>query len=59
MAAEENIEKLSSFYLKQQEENFALFNYVNELCYEVKNLGESVQQVQDDLGTSFLLVNLK
>ena len=33
---ESNVDKLSAQFLKQEEENFALFNYVNELNNEVR-----------------------
>lgn len=36
--------------MKQEEENFALFNYVNELSHEVETLNESVQRLQDSIG---------
>lgn len=47
---EPNTGRLGEFFRKQEDENFALFSYVNELSYEVETLNESVQQVQDDIG---------
>jgi hypothetical protein len=37
--------------LKEKEENYALFNYVNELSHEIEQLNETVQQLQDSIGT--------
>lgn len=50
LTGENNIEKLARYFTKQEEENFALFNYVNELSYEVEILNESVQRLQDEIG---------
>lgn len=35
LSGEQDIDRLSAQFLKQEEENFALFNYVNELNNEV------------------------
>lgn len=56
LAGEEDPEKLARYFTKQEEENFALFNYVNELSYEVEVLHETVQQIQDDIGMQFVHV---
>jgi coiled-coil domain-containing protein 63/114 len=37
-------------YQKKEDENFALFNYVNELTNEVEALTETVQNIQDNIG---------
>lgn len=50
LSGEEDLDKLARYFTKQEEENFALFNYVNELSYEVEVLNETVQQIQDDIG---------
>lgn len=50
LSGEQNTDKLADYFRKQEDENFALFSYVNELSYEVETLNESVQQVQDDIG---------
>lgn len=50
LSGENSIDKLSLHYTKQDEENFALFNYVNELSYEVEMLTETVHRIQDDIG---------
>lgn len=36
-------------FLQKEEENFALFQYVNEKTAEVESLREQVSQVTDDL----------
>lgn len=52
LSGEKNVEKYAAYFTKQEEENFALFNYVNELSYEVEVLNEAVQRVQDDIGNN-------
>lgn len=52
LSGEQNVEKYAAYFTKQEEENFALFNYVNELSYEVEVLNEAVQRVQDDIGNN-------
>lgn len=47
-----DIEQLSHYFSKQEDENFALFSYVNELSYEVEVLNETVQKIRDDIGKS-------
>lgn len=49
-STEDEIDKLAGQFKKQEEENFALFNYVNELSHEVETLNEIVQQLQDNIG---------
>ncbi|RZC40821.1 hypothetical protein BDFB_010269 [Asbolus verrucosus] len=43
---ENDIERIAAKYLKQEEENFALFNYVNELSHELEVLNESISELQ-------------
>jgi hypothetical protein len=43
---ENDIERIAAKYLKQEEENFALFNYVNELNHELEVLDESIEEMQ-------------
>ncbi|XP_043282011.1 coiled-coil domain-containing protein 63 [Venturia canescens] len=43
---EEEIDKLTSHFVKQEEENFALFNYVNELNDELEGLQSRVAQLR-------------
>lgn len=47
---ERDVDKLTCYFTKQEEENFALFSYVNELSYEVEVLNETVQQLRNDIG---------
>ncbi|KAK0167325.1 hypothetical protein PV327_004740 [Microctonus hyperodae] len=46
---EDNIDKLTAHFLKQEEENFALFNYVNELNDELEGLQIRVAQLRDEI----------
>lgn len=57
LSGEKNVDKYAAHYTKQEEENFALFNYVNELSYEVEVLNEAVQRVQDDIGNLKIVFN--
>lgn len=47
---EDDVEKLAAQFTKQEEENFALFNYVNELSHEVETLNECVELLEDNIG---------
>lgn len=49
-AREENIERLASQFIKQEEENFALFKYVNELNFELETLNDSVHDYHTKIG---------
>lgn len=44
-AGEQEIDKLTAHFVKQEEENFALFNYVNELNDEVESLQSRMEQL--------------
>ncbi|XP_055605827.1 outer dynein arm-docking complex subunit 1-like [Uranotaenia lowii] len=48
-SGEDDIDRLVAKFIKKEEENFALFNYVNELSHEVETLTESVQVLQDKI----------
>ncbi|XP_055640309.1 coiled-coil domain-containing protein 63 [Toxorhynchites rutilus septentrionalis] len=48
-SGEDDIDRLVAKFIKKEEENFALFNYVNELSHEVETLTESVQILQDKI----------
>lgn len=53
------MDKIISKFIKEEEENYALFNYVNELSHEIEQLNETVQQLQDSIGNcSKLHLNL-
>ncbi|KAL3271761.1 hypothetical protein HHI36_022231 [Cryptolaemus montrouzieri] len=43
---ENNIDRIAAKYLKQEEENFALFNYVNELHHELENSNKELDALQ-------------
>lgn len=49
-STEDDVEKLAATFKKQEEENFALFNYVNELSHEVETLNETVHQLRENVG---------
>lgn len=50
ISGEKDFDQLSRYFTKQEDENFALFSYVNELSYEVEVLNETVQKIRDDIG---------
>ncbi|XP_034237156.1 coiled-coil domain-containing protein 63 isoform X2 [Thrips palmi] len=45
-SGETDIDRLSAQFMKQEEENFALFNYVNELNNELESLQEQVSELR-------------
>lgn len=47
---EEDADRLVAQFKRQEDENFALFNYVNELSHEVEVLNDSTQELQDEIG---------
>lgn len=47
---EEDVNKLASQFVKQEEENFALFNYVNELNHEIEIIGASIDSLRENIG---------
>lgn len=49
LSGERNEQRLAALYLKQEEENFALFNYVNELNAELEELGNAILQLKSDI----------
>ncbi|KAJ8711490.1 hypothetical protein PYW07_008732 [Mythimna separata] len=46
-AGEEDVDKLIQEFTRREEENYALFNYINEVCTELKNLSDNVKLLQD------------
>ncbi|XP_065333333.1 outer dynein arm-docking complex subunit 1 isoform X2 [Cloeon dipterum] len=46
---EKDVDKLAALFTKQEEENFALFNYVNELNSELEALEEKVEDARREL----------
>ncbi|XP_060533839.1 outer dynein arm-docking complex subunit 1 [Cylas formicarius] len=43
---EEEVERIAALFTKQEEENFALFNYVNELTHELETLNITLDDVR-------------
>lgn len=50
LSDEPDPQKLAEYFKKQEEENFALFSYVNELSNEVETLNDAVQLVKAAIG---------
>ncbi|XP_073839233.1 coiled-coil domain containing protein 114 isoform X1 [Musca autumnalis] len=46
---EPDTNKLAAQFKRQEEENFALFNYVNELSNEVEVLNDTTQELSDEI----------
>ncbi|XP_055856833.1 coiled-coil domain-containing protein 63 [Episyrphus balteatus] len=46
---EEDTNCLAAQFKRQEEENFALFSYVNELSHEVEMLNDSTQELNDEI----------
>lgn len=53
ISGENDFDQLSRYFTKQEDENFALFSYVNELSFEVEVLNETVQKSRDDIGKCY------
>uniref|UniRef100_T1J6H2 ODAD1 central coiled coil region domain-containing protein n=1 Tax=Strigamia maritima TaxID=126957 RepID=T1J6H2_STRMM len=49
LTGEENIEALVERILRTEEENFALFNYVNELNREIEEYQASIQKLRNEI----------
>ncbi|KAK9711613.1 hypothetical protein QE152_g25356 [Popillia japonica] len=45
----EDISKLAAQFIKQKEENFALFNYVNELNYKLEALSDNIVKLHENI----------
>ncbi|XP_026740746.1 LOW QUALITY PROTEIN: coiled-coil domain-containing protein 63-like [Trichoplusia ni] len=45
-AGEEDVDKLIQEFTRREEENYALFNYINEVCTELKNLSDNVKMLK-------------
>lgn len=52
---EEDVDKLEAMFVKQEEENFALFNYVNELNHEMETLTSSIETIKEQIGSILFL----
>ncbi|KAJ8981964.1 hypothetical protein NQ317_002138 [Molorchus minor] len=46
---EEDTQRIASQYVKQEEENFALFNYINELNHEIETLTVTITDLQEKI----------
>lgn len=51
-AGEDDVDKLIQEFTRREEENYALFNYINEICTELKNLSDNVKMLQINIGKS-------
>ncbi|KAJ8957908.1 hypothetical protein NQ318_001905 [Aromia moschata] len=49
ISEEEDIQRIASQFTKQEEENFALFNYVNELNHEIETFTATIADIQDKI----------
>ncbi|XP_067613816.1 coiled-coil domain-containing protein 63 [Eurosta solidaginis] len=45
----EDTDSLAAQFKRQEEENFALFNYVNELSHEVETLNDTTQELSEEI----------
>lgn len=50
LTGEENVDRLAAGYRKQEEENFALFNYVNELTAEIEEITNRILLLKESVG---------
>uniref|UniRef100_A0A8C9R8W4 Outer dynein arm docking complex subunit 1 n=1 Tax=Scleropages formosus TaxID=113540 RepID=A0A8C9R8W4_SCLFO len=50
MTGEEDLDLLVSKFIQTEEQNFALFNYVNEQNNEAESLKDQIKQVQQEMG---------
>ncbi|XP_063833363.1 uncharacterized protein LOC135082496 [Ostrinia nubilalis] len=46
---EEDVDKLIQEFTRREEENYALFNYINEVNTELKNLSDNVRMLQANI----------
>ncbi|RVE45535.1 hypothetical protein evm_009800 [Chilo suppressalis] len=46
---EDDVDKLISEFTRREEENYALFNYINEVNTELKNLSDNVKMLTDNI----------
>lgn len=52
-AGEDDVDKLIQEFTRREEENYALFNYINEVCTELKNLSDNVKMLQISIGKPY------
>ncbi|KAF9810630.1 hypothetical protein SFRURICE_021083 [Spodoptera frugiperda] len=48
-AGEDDVDKLIQEFTRREEENYALFNYINEVCTELKNLSDNVKMLRANI----------
>ncbi|KAL0818069.1 hypothetical protein ABMA28_008605 [Loxostege sticticalis] len=48
-AGEEDVDKLIQEFTRREEENYALFNYINEVNTELKNLSDAVRMLKANI----------
>ncbi|CAG9791649.1 unnamed protein product [Diatraea saccharalis] len=46
---EDDVDKLITEFTRREEENYALFNYINEVNTELKNLSDNVKMLKDNI----------
>nr|XP_023013517.1 coiled-coil domain-containing protein 63-like [Leptinotarsa decemlineata] len=46
---EDDVQRIASQFLKREEENFALFNYVNELNHEIEQLNSGILEMEEKI----------
>ncbi|XP_050302473.1 outer dynein arm-docking complex subunit 1 [Anthonomus grandis grandis] len=54
---EEDVDRIAALFLKQEEENFALFNYVNELSHEIESLTYVMDELHEKIDDQIELSN--
>lgn len=55
---ESDIERLAVKFVKQEEENFALFNYINELNHESESLSYAIDSLKKNIGRTNIIKKL-
>ncbi|KAJ8946146.1 hypothetical protein NQ314_008968 [Rhamnusium bicolor] len=46
---QDDVQRIASQFVKQEEENFALFNYVNELNHEIETLHATMAELEEKI----------
>ena len=49
MASDSNLDKIVADFIKVEDQNFALFNYVTEMNNQVEGLQESITKLRSDI----------
>ena len=49
VTGEKNIDKIVENFIRKEEQNFALFNYVNELNNEIETLRHQLRKLKDNM----------